>query len=63
MLRVLIIFILVYAQLIIDGKEYGVHVYMLQIRDENHRPFKGIELGDLGIIKYNIRTKIRRWRK
>eukprot|EP01080_Neovahlkampfia_damariscottae_P010159 gene10159-2579_t len=37
-----------YAQLIIDGKEYGVHVFMLQIRDENHRPFKGIEVGDLG---------------
>lgn len=38
----------VYAQLIIDGKEYGVHVFMLQIRDENHRPLPGIELGDLG---------------
>jgi acyl-CoA oxidase len=38
----------VYAQLIIDGKEHGVHVFMLQIRDENHRPFKGIEVGDLG---------------
>jgi len=38
----------VYAQLLIDGKEYGVHVFMLQIRDENHRPMPGIELGDLG---------------
>jgi acyl-CoA oxidase len=38
----------VYAQLIIDGKEYGVHVFFMQIRDENHRPLPGIELGDLG---------------
>lgn len=39
---------LVYAQLIIDGKEYGLHSFMLQIRDENHKPLPGIELGDLG---------------
>lgn len=39
---------LVYAQLIIDGKEYGVHAFLVQIRDENHRPLPGIELGDLG---------------
>jgi len=39
---------LVYAQLLIDGKEYGVHSFMLQIRDENHKPLPGIELGDLG---------------
>eukprot|EP01012_Entosiphon_sulcatum_P053751 TRINITY_DN7403_c0_g1_i1.p2 TRINITY_DN7403_c0_g1~~TRINITY_DN7403_c0_g1_i1.p2 ORF type:complete len:641 (+),score=126.22 TRINITY_DN7403_c0_g1_i1:2482-4404(+) len=38
----------VYAQLIIDGKEHGVHCFMLQIRDENHRPFPGIEVGDCG---------------
>jgi acyl-CoA oxidase len=34
--------------LIIDGKEYGVHAFMMQIRDENHKPLPGIELGDLG---------------
>lgn len=39
---------IVYAQLIIDGKEYGVHSFMVQIRDENHHPLPGIELGDLG---------------
>eukprot|EP00005_Dracoamoeba_jomungandri_P012469 CAMPEP_0174275486 /NCGR_PEP_ID=MMETSP0439-20130205/59850_1 /TAXON_ID=0 /ORGANISM="Stereomyxa ramosa, Strain Chinc5" /LENGTH=726 /DNA_ID=CAMNT_0015367591 /DNA_START=8 /DNA_END=2188 /DNA_ORIENTATION=+ len=39
---------LVYAQLIIEGKEYGVHVFFVQIRDENHRPLPGFELGDLG---------------
>lgn len=38
----------VYAQLILDGKENGVHPFMVQIRDENHRPLPGIELGDLG---------------
>jgi acyl-CoA oxidase len=38
----------VYAELILDGKEYGLHVFMVQIRDENHRPLPGIEVGDLG---------------
>jgi acyl-CoA oxidase len=37
-----------FAQLIIDGKEQGVQVFMLQIRDENHKPLPGIRLGDLG---------------
>lgn len=39
---------IVYAQLILDGKEHGVHAFMLQIRDENHRPLPGITIGDLG---------------
>jgi len=39
---------LVYAQLILNGKEYGVHVFMVQVRDENHRPLVGIEIGDVG---------------
>jgi acyl-CoA oxidase len=39
---------LVYAQLIIDGKEYGVHSFMVQIRDDTHKPLPGIEVGDLG---------------
>eukprot|EP01090_Pellita_catalonica_P003340 TRINITY_DN13011_c0_g1_i1.p1 TRINITY_DN13011_c0_g1~~TRINITY_DN13011_c0_g1_i1.p1 ORF type:complete len:596 (-),score=88.12 TRINITY_DN13011_c0_g1_i1:18-1805(-) len=38
----------VYAQLVLDGKEYGVHVFMVQVRDENHMPLPGIEMGDLG---------------
>lgn len=38
----------VYAQLIIDGKEYGVNVFMVQLRDENFNPLPGILLGDLG---------------
>ena len=39
---------LVYAQLIIDGKEHGIHTFHVQLRDEHHRPLPGIELGDLG---------------
>jgi len=38
----------VYAQLRINGKEFGVHVFMLQVRDENHMPLPGIEIGDCG---------------
>jgi acyl-CoA oxidase len=37
-----------YSQLLIDGKEYGVQVFIVQIRDENHLPLPGIRLGDLG---------------
>jgi len=40
--------VVLYAQLILDGKEHGLHVFILQIRDENHLPLKGIRLGDLG---------------
>eukprot|EP01006_Ploeotia_vitrea_P007225 TRINITY_DN16467_c0_g1_i2.p1 TRINITY_DN16467_c0_g1~~TRINITY_DN16467_c0_g1_i2.p1 ORF type:complete len:720 (+),score=32.30 TRINITY_DN16467_c0_g1_i2:127-2160(+) len=39
---------LVYAQLVIDGKEYGVHTFMVQVRDENHLALPGIEVGDVG---------------
>ena len=39
---------LVFAQLIIKGAEYGVHVFLVQIRDDKHRPLCGIEVGDLG---------------
>lgn len=38
-----------YAQLIIDNKEYGLAVFMLQLRDENFLPLKGVRLGDLGM--------------
>ena len=38
----------VYAQLIINGKEFGLHVFFVQVRDENHRPLPGIEMGDVG---------------
>jgi len=38
----------VYAQLIIGSKNYGVHSFMVQLRDEMLRPFPGIEVGDIG---------------
>jgi len=38
----------VYAQLIIDDKSYGVHSFILQLRDEQHKPLPGIELGEVG---------------
>ena len=38
----------VYAQLVTQGVERGVHVFMLQVRDEHHRLLPGIECGDVG---------------
>ena len=38
----------VYAQLIVKGKHYGVHIFMVQLRDENLKPLPGIEVGDVG---------------
>uniref|UniRef100_A0A7S2RBW8 Acyl-coenzyme A oxidase n=1 Tax=Mucochytrium quahogii TaxID=96639 RepID=A0A7S2RBW8_9STRA len=38
----------VYANLIIHGKEYGFHCFVCQLRDENHKPLPGIELGEVG---------------
>lgn len=38
-----------HAQLIIDGKKYGVHTFLCQIRNmDSHRPLKGLEIGDIG---------------
>lgn len=39
---------LVYAQLLHDGKERGLQAFLVQVRDENHRPLPGVEVGDLG---------------
>ncbi|TPX35226.1 acyl-CoA oxidase [Synchytrium microbalum] len=37
------------AQLVIKGKNYGVHPFLIQIRDlNNHMPLKGITIGDIG---------------
>ena len=38
----------VYAQLILKGVCLGVHVFFVQLRDENHKPLPGIEIGDCG---------------
>ena len=37
-----------YAQLVIAGREYGVHVFFVQLRDEEHRLLPGIDAGDVG---------------
>ena len=45
------------AQLIIAGKSYGVHSFLVQIRDlQTHKIMKGIKLGDIG-PKYGFNTK------
>eukprot|EP01061_Rhynchopus_euleeides_P010400 TRINITY_DN19845_c0_g1_i1.p1 TRINITY_DN19845_c0_g1~~TRINITY_DN19845_c0_g1_i1.p1 ORF type:complete len:795 (+),score=371.98 TRINITY_DN19845_c0_g1_i1:51-2435(+) len=38
----------VYAQLLIKGKCYGVHVFFVQLRDEFHKTLPNIEIGDCG---------------
>lgn len=39
----------IYARLILHGKDYGVHPFLLQIRAPvTHAPMPGIELGNLG---------------
>eukprot|EP00211_Chloroparvula_japonica_P003585 CAMPEP_0119121714 /NCGR_PEP_ID=MMETSP1310-20130426/2214_1 /TAXON_ID=464262 /ORGANISM="Genus nov. species nov., Strain RCC2339" /LENGTH=720 /DNA_ID=CAMNT_0007111291 /DNA_START=106 /DNA_END=2268 /DNA_ORIENTATION=+ len=37
-----------YAQLIVDGVEYGFSTFIVQLRDENHRPLPGVEVGEVG---------------
>lgn len=39
---------LVFAQMIIKGKGYGVHAFIVPIRDENMNPLPGIDVGDIG---------------
>jgi alkylation response protein AidB-like acyl-CoA dehydrogenase len=36
----------VFAQLIIKNKKYGVHAFVVPIRD--HKPYPGLEVGDIG---------------
>ncbi|KAF1318228.1 Peroxisomal acyl-coenzyme a oxidase, partial [Globisporangium splendens] len=39
----------VYARLILHGKDYGVHNFMVQLRDLNtHDPRPGVTMGDIG---------------
>ncbi|PGH12076.1 hypothetical protein AJ79_04475 [Helicocarpus griseus UAMH5409] len=39
----------VMAQLIIDGKRYGPHPFVVQIRDlKTHEPLEGVHVGDIG---------------
>ena len=38
----------VFARLIIKGESYGIHPFLMRIRDESHAPLRGIEIGDIG---------------
>ena len=46
----------VFAQLIIKGKNHGVHAFVVPIRDQNHKVFPGLEVGDVG-PKIGFNTK------
>lgn len=39
---------LLYTQLIVGGKSHGVHPIWVQIRDAEHNPLPGVEVGDIG---------------
>lgn len=39
---------LVFARLLVDGNDLGVHSFLLRIRDQNNKPLPGIESGDIG---------------
>ncbi|KAG0230854.1 Peroxisomal acyl-coenzyme A oxidase 1 [Actinomortierella wolfii] len=42
-------FAAVYARLILHGKDYGVHPFLVQIRDRlTHQPMPGCEIGNIG---------------
>jgi len=46
-----------FAQLIINGKKYGVHSFMVPLRDSNTwKPYPGITVGDIG-PKFGYNTK------
>lgn len=41
--------VILYAALLIDGKNYGIHPFMVQIRSlEDHTPLPGVTVGDIG---------------
>jgi len=42
------VFSVVYANLLTQGRDYGYHSFIVQLRDENHRPLPGIEVGEVG---------------
>lgn len=46
---------IVYARLIVQGQDLGIHNFMVQIRDlQTHKPMMGVEVGDIGPkIGYN----------
>jgi acyl-CoA oxidase len=36
---------IVFANLIIKNKKYGIHAFLVPIRDKDHNPFPGVEVG------------------
>lgn len=47
---------IIFAQLIIKNKKYGLHAFLVPIRDKNHNAFPGVEVGDIG-PKYGYNCK------
>ena len=41
-------FSVVYANLVTKGEPKGFHSFIVQLRDENHKPMPGIEVGEVG---------------
>lgn len=39
---------IVFANLIVKGKDYGVHCFLVEIRDHDHAPMPGITIADCG---------------
>ena len=47
---------IIFAQLIIKKKSYGLHAFLVPIRDKNHNLLPNVEAGDVG-PKYGYHTK------
>lgn len=47
---------IIFAQLIIKGKSYGLHTFLVPVRDDNHNLLPNVEAGDIG-PKYGYQTK------
>jgi acyl-CoA oxidase len=46
----------VFARLISKGEDHGVQPFFCRIRDENHHPLPGIDVGDIG-LKFGYQMK------
>ncbi|RHY15471.1 hypothetical protein DYB36_008715 [Aphanomyces astaci] len=47
----------VYARLLIRGKDFGVHSFLVQLREfATHKPLPGITIGHIGCMKHSIFT-------
>lgn len=43
----------VFAQLIFQGQNEGIHAFLIPIRDKNHKPCKGVTINDMGMKQEN----------